>query len=211
MSHYQAPMSASLLAKWFVQRAANANAGDLDNLKLQKLLFLSHSHYLHSHGTALMRERVEAWKHGPVIDVVYQEYKSFGDGRITLPLSPSGPWSQLPTDIVMVLEDVWDSFAVLSGWALRELTHSVGPWRDCYDASQLHVEIPNDEIGGAWPMFEVHAADRGPEATALRRLEELRRKAAEAGRTPVQVNSEALLREYDALSQSRREATSLLS
>lgn len=211
MTHYAPPVSASLLAKWFVRRATDAHAGDLDNLKLQKLLFLAHSRFLHTSGNALLREKVEAWKHGPVVDVVYQEYKRFGDGQIVQPLAADGPWNQLPSDVCSALEDVWDSFAVLSGWALRELTHDVGPWRQHYDPTQRHGVIPNEAIGGAWPMFSTHAANRGAEAAALRRLQELRTKAAAMPSSPIQVNGDALLKDYESLADLRREATSLLS
>ncbi|MFJ6427529.1 Panacea domain-containing protein [Microbacterium maritypicum] len=211
MTQYQAPLAASLVAKWFIRRANEAHATDLDNLKLQKLLFLSHSRYVHTVGRPLIRERVEAWKHGPVIDVVYQEYKSFGNSCIDQSLTADGPWQHLPEDVTDALDNVWDSFGVLSGWALRELTHDLGPWQRHYDGSRLHVVIPNEEIGGAWPMFSTHAANRGAEAAALRRLQELRMKAAALPTSPLRVNAGGLLEDYESLAHLRKEATSLLS
>lgn len=211
MNVYPAPLSASLLAKWFVRRADAANAGDLDNLKLQKLLFLAHSNFINSHGQPLVRERIEAWKHGPVVDVVYQEYKQFGDAPITQAISEDGPWSRLPAEVTQTLEEIWDSFAVLSGWALRELTHDVGPWESVFRPTEKHSVIPNSEIGAAWPLFVAHAADRGPEAVALRRLEELRRKALKSPLPDAAFNPEALRADYESLSPLRKEATSLLT
>ncbi|MCI1018191.1 SocA family protein [Microbacterium sp. C5A9] len=180
-------------------------------MKLQKLLFLSHSRYMHDHGRPLVRERVEAWKHGPVIDVVYQEYKSYGSSCIHQSLAENGPWVRLPDDVVGALENVWESFGVLSGWALRELTHEIGPWQSFYDSRSLHTEIPITAIGSAWPLFKTHAADRGPEAAALRRLEELRRRAAARSLPDMKTNTEALRQAYESWSESRTEATTLLS
>ncbi len=211
MNAYHAPISASLLAKWFVRRAAQASASDLDNLKLQKLLFLADSRYAHSHGKNLVRERIEAWKHGPVVDVVYQEYKPFGDCPIKMQVADDGPWSRLPAEVDRTLEDTWDAFAVLSGWALRELTHEVGPWKDCYRPPKRHAEIPKELIGIAWPSFAAHAADRGPEAEALLRLDSLRRMASASKLPDVPTNAENLIRDYESLRALREEATSLLS
>ncbi len=207
---YEAPLSASLLAKWFVRRADRADAGDLDNLKLQKLLFLANSSFLNSHGRPLVRERVEAWKHGPVIDVVYQEYKEYGNAPIVQSVSEDGPWNRLPNDVSKTLDEIWDSFAVLSGWALRELTHDVGPWRSFFVATEKHTVIPNYDIGLAWPLFAAHAADRGPEAVALRRLDELRQKARANSVPALSFNAAALQADYESLESLRNEANSLL-
>src|SRR5882672_11176186 len=56
---------------------------DVSNLKLNKVLFYVHAFYLVRHSQPLIKNHFEAWEHGPVVRVVYHEFKSFGSAPIT--------------------------------------------------------------------------------------------------------------------------------
>ena len=139
---YEAPAASSLVSKWFISRAQSDASRPLDNLKLQKLLYLAQSRYQFEHHTPLLKERFLAWKHGPVVRTVWAECNEFGDRPIRMDLAVDGPWNDLAPDIVDVLDGVWEEFGALSGWDLRQLTHRAGPWPEHY-VEGANVEIPN--------------------------------------------------------------------
>ena len=147
------PVAASLLAKWFVARVGQDPEQDLSNLKLQKLLYLAHSLFLDEQGVPLVKEDFQAWNHGPVINVLYQECKPFGDGPVRWDLIDDGPWSKLDNDVTDVLERTWDSFGGYSALKLREITHEIGPWKQTYKTGVKYLVIPDESIGAAWAEF----------------------------------------------------------
>src|SRR5271163_1555007 len=63
-----------------------ANSGEepdpLTHLRLQKLLYYAQGWYLGIFGRALFTNRIEAWRHGPVVPDVYKELKKHGGATI---------------------------------------------------------------------------------------------------------------------------------
>lgn len=47
------------------------------NLKLQKLLYYIQASFLTTYGEPCFNEEIENWRHGPVVPVVYSEYKGY--------------------------------------------------------------------------------------------------------------------------------------
>jgi uncharacterized phage-associated protein len=47
----------------------------IDNLKLQKLLYYTQAWHLAIFGTPILAEQIEAWVHGPVIPDVFRLYR----------------------------------------------------------------------------------------------------------------------------------------
>ncbi|MBX3077740.1 MAG: DUF4065 domain-containing protein [Cryobacterium sp.] len=147
------PLSASLLAKWFIAQVGTDPEQDLSNLKLQKLLYLAQSLFIHERGTPLAKEGFQAWEHGPVVSVLYKECKMYGDGPIRMGLVDDGPWTRLEDDVIDALERTWEGFGGYSALKLREITHQVGPWRNTYRPGVRNLVIPNESIGEAWAEF----------------------------------------------------------
>lgn len=209
----QPPFAASLVAKWFIRHAQALADQDLDNLKLQKLLFLAQARTLSEQGVPLLRERVEAWRHGPVVQTVYREYCDFDDRPIELDLANDGPWDHLPSPVVVVLEGTWDRFGAYSGWRLRELTHEVGPWRKHFADGVKNIPIPNDEIKSAWPQLRGYGAALLP-STDSELMTDLRvRLLSVAATNPLGVRSgdpADLVSQLDATQGLRDEAARLL-
>lgn len=61
---------------------------DVDNLKLQKLLYYCQGVHLVANQEPLFKEDIEARRYGPVVPKVYQTYKSFGFDTITIAHKP---------------------------------------------------------------------------------------------------------------------------
>lgn len=209
----QPPFAASLVAKWFIRHAQTLSGQDLDNLKLQKLLFLAHARTLSELHQPLLRERVEAWKYGPVVQTVYREFSEFDDKPIELELAADGPWEHLPDVVVGMLDATWDHFGAYSGWRLRELTHEVGPWRRHYSHGIKNIQIPNDEIRDAWVEFRIYGATSLP-VSAAEQMSILRARLTEAAREQPLGTREGdpadLTRQLDATAEHRDEAARLL-
>jgi uncharacterized phage-associated protein len=201
--------AASLLAKWFVARAQRAGARDLDNLKLQKLLFLAQSRYSALAGRSLVSEPFEAWRHGPVVANVYHEYSEFKDSPIEQQLVSDGPWTKLEPGIEIVLDEVWTAFGVYSGWRLREITHDVGPWRDHYVPGVKRIVIPTSEIAASWSDFERLEADSGTSGAKLaQKLKRYKALSESVPREERRATPDELLADFEATRDLRGEADS---
>jgi uncharacterized phage-associated protein len=170
------PVRASILAKWFVNRAARDEDRDVDPMKLQKLLYLAQSQYVYCYSSRLVVEPTQAWEYGPVVGTVYREYRTFDDGPIHQDLADNGPWTALRSEVVEAMESTWQSFSRFSGWELSVMTHECGPFPRFY-RPRANVEIPVEEIGAAWPQFVACAQTRSSVgsglAGALARFEEV--------------------------------------
>src|SRR5882724_82988 len=86
------------IANYFIKKARESGA-EMTPMKLIKLVYISYGWYLAFANKPLINEKVQAWKYGPVVPSVYQEFKKFYKGQIDLmyvdPLSGETP---LPTD-----------------------------------------------------------------------------------------------------------------
>lgn len=56
---------------------------NVTNLKLQKLVFLAYGLHLSLYSERLYESPIEAWKLGPVVKDIYNEFKNHGRGEIT--------------------------------------------------------------------------------------------------------------------------------
>lgn len=124
--------TASDVAKWFISynhtKAALEEADDISNLKLQKLLYYAQGAMLALTGRPIFVDNIVAWEHGPVVPVVYHEYKHHG--RNGIPFDDSQRTSECYTEEEEnILKDVYEEFGQYSAWKLRNMTHSETPWK----------------------------------------------------------------------------------
>src|ERR1700736_6544090 len=75
---------ARAVANYFLQRA-NAEGIPITPMAIQKLVYFAHGWMLAVYGRPLINQRIEAWEYGPVIRDLYQQFKRFGDLKITEP------------------------------------------------------------------------------------------------------------------------------
>ncbi len=113
------------------------NKSEITHLKLQKLTYFSHGWYLVlTEGIPLIYEPILAWKYGPVIKSIYDEFKLFGDRPIDkLAKKISGPFNLLEKDICPKVENdyplgllnkVWEVYGNSHALYLSEVTHLPG-------------------------------------------------------------------------------------
>lgn len=118
----------------------------ISHLKLQKLLYLTYERFLKNTGERLFPDQIFAWKHGPVIETVYSEFKTHGADPITseeedsvliyssdIAVTPSfmkmvsSEHGKVATETVISIIKDYKSF---SAWELVDLTHQEGtPWK----------------------------------------------------------------------------------
>lgn len=127
----------------------------MSHLKLQKLLYLSYERFLKATGEKLFDDPIVAWKFGPVVESVYEEYK--GNGADPLPseeddvILSSHQFAVTPSFMrllssehgltsIDIITSVLKEYLDLSAWDLVEITHQVGkPWHKVYRQSENKV------------------------------------------------------------------------
>ncbi|SEQ07303.1 Uncharacterized phage-associated protein [Lachnospiraceae bacterium NE2001] len=137
-------ISAFTIAEWFIAHN-NAvmrfnSADEISNLKIQKLLYYAQGCSLASTGDCLFYEDIVAWKHGPVVEKVYEKYQKYGRSGITdIPQYP-----QLDIKIEKLLLNTYNAFAKYSAWELANLTHKEDPWRCTPSLHTISNELIRD-------------------------------------------------------------------
>ena len=121
--------------------------GDLvTNLKLQKVVYYAQAWYLALYDRSLFDEPIQAWVHGPVVPVLYREYKQFGFGPIQKKASLSGVIPRVQEHI----RDVLAAYGRFSAYDLERLVHTERPWieaRGCLPAdAPSKAVIPHDAM-----------------------------------------------------------------
>jgi uncharacterized phage-associated protein len=139
------PHSADAIANFFLDRF-ESNGDRITHMKLQKLVYYAHGWHLALADCALIREGVQAWEYGPVVQTLYHEFKEFGNGPITrkatevrfenlgdmevfepsIDTEDSGLRHEL---VKAVLDRVWEVYARFTPIQLSDMTHAEGtPW-----------------------------------------------------------------------------------
>lgn len=103
----------------------------LTNLDIQKLVYFAHGWHLALSDSPLIDEEVQAWKHGPVIPSLYNQFKTYGFDPI-----PSSKVKRMCSDIttldqteVSFVQAVFSVYKRYSTFELVRLTHAgETPW-----------------------------------------------------------------------------------
>ncbi|MDY7095195.1 MAG: DUF4065 domain-containing protein [Acidobacteriota bacterium] len=142
------------IANYFIDRGASEK-DFMDPLRIQKLVYIAHGWYLAVYGEPLLKEKVQAWKYGPVIPSLYRNFKVYGNGPILDPALDLESFDvtipQVPEDDTKaraVLDRVWELYRPYSGVRLSNLTHQPDtPWHAIWSQrSDGKAKIPNDLI-----------------------------------------------------------------
>jgi len=72
------------VANYFITKA-NDEGTELTPMKLIKLVYIAHGWHLGLKNESLIDEGVQAWKYGPVIKSVYDEFKGYKNGQVNRP------------------------------------------------------------------------------------------------------------------------------
>jgi uncharacterized phage-associated protein len=132
----------------YVLDFADFRQREVTNLWLNKTLFFLHAIYLRIHNKPLIKNDFEAWKFGPVLRVVYGQFKKFGEKPIkncrAKRLNPM------------------DGCYHISKPNLTEADRKfISDWLDVYlDINASHLVAISHERGSAWDLVW-QSADEG--------------------------------------------------
>ena len=108
-------------------------------LQMNKLVYYCHGWMLGIHHEPLIRQNVEAWRHGPVIRIVYQKLKQYRGDPIAGPIRDWWTRTNKPnfTEVQRgLMAEVWDAYGFYDGLQLSTLTHKNGtPWHSIWTGS----------------------------------------------------------------------------
>ena len=129
-----------------ILKIAKRDGKSLTPLQLMKLTYIAHGWSLGLGRGDLFRERIEAWKYGPVIPDLYRATKSYGRGEIPAGLV-NEQVSSVDENTRDFLEWVYAGYGHLNGIQLSSLTHKSGtPWDQVYRDGVMKIEINDDLI-----------------------------------------------------------------
>jgi uncharacterized phage-associated protein len=127
--------SAVDIAKYLISKAKEEADGEthvISPLKLQKILYYTQGWYLGMYGEPLFSENIYAWKYGPVVQEIYQKYKSFGSENLAI--NPTVDLSFIIGDgsIKNHLDKVWNTYKSDTAEKLVTRTHNSEPWLEAF-------------------------------------------------------------------------------
>lgn len=141
----EAKYKALEIANFYIQLLSSMPENQVDNLKLNKLLYYVQGWSLVRLGRPLFSDAIQAWDFGPVEPEVYHTFKCCGKNEIEEP-SDTFDESRLSGDELELLIDVYQRYGRYTGWALKEMTHEKGgPWDIVYKKGENNV-ISLDKI-----------------------------------------------------------------
>lgn len=144
-------------------KLAEAGGNPISPMKLLKLVYFAHGWYLAITDQPLIEERVEAWQYGPVIPVLYHEFKRFGNDSITeratdapryvggksisdIPYINASACDPSASEVKTLIEKVWKTYGSQTAGQLSSATHQAGtPWAQTY-TGQRSLVIPDEVI-----------------------------------------------------------------
>ena len=128
----------------------------IDSIKLNKIIYISFGYALALFNRELFKEKIEAWKYGPVIPSIYHEFKSYGLERIdklsqffsfTKDKMCTPAIEKEDGDLQELLTAIYDGYGHFSSLTLVKRTHqSNSPWHKNYKKGDFGKIIPNDDI-----------------------------------------------------------------
>jgi uncharacterized phage-associated protein len=135
--------SALKVAQYFLSIPDDDAGERVSNLKLQKLLYYSQGYHVATYGvdTPLFVDKLYAWKHGPVVKTVYDNYSSCGNNPL-----PAGKVPNFDNKTIAFLNEVYRVFGRYSAWVLRDMTHKETPWLKNYKADVKNIEISWNDL-----------------------------------------------------------------
>lgn len=141
--------TASEVAKQIILMAQTEDGliDSLSPLKLQKLLFYSQAWYAANKDERLFEDDIVAWKHGPVIEEVYHEYKEYGSQDLK---QQAITMVKKNATLAKELRPVLEVYGNMSAYELVARTHKEEVWRKNYQA--LNKLMPFEQIKKAFKL-----------------------------------------------------------
>ena len=128
------------IAKKIICRTDVEHGDTISNLKLQKLLYYMQGFHLAFFNAPFFNESIEAWTYGPVVPIVFNEFKKFKKRAI----NPENYRDELvlTNEEQQMFDMVYGEYNRFSAVALMQMTHTEGPWKN----HGLGDVITNEEL-----------------------------------------------------------------
>ena len=132
-----------------ILKRAFAEDIEVSPMKLQKLLYFVASEYAKASGKPLLNENFRAWRYGPVVRSVYDEFRSFGGSPIRAYAKDAAGKAYSIDEaraphLEVALKRVWDHAARFSAVELSRITHADdSAWHRAYGHKEY---IDNDAL-----------------------------------------------------------------
>lgn len=131
------------IANWFISRSARDNK-KVSIMTLLKLTYIAHGWHLEMFNRPLFPNRIEAWKYGPVIRDVYNDFRNQG---VTVSSGIPNYDDDLDEGTKSFLEQIYTIYGSMNAYQLSDLTHvKGGPWQLATMMGGNHAPIPDDLI-----------------------------------------------------------------
>jgi uncharacterized phage-associated protein len=148
--------SARTIALYLI-RKADGNCTDFTLLKLLKIMYLIQGHYLAATGKKLFDDPIYAWKYGPVIKSIYDEFKGYGNVALNLVLLNDDYYQmqaemaeeELSSTDKYFVDAIYSLYIEFTAAQLINITHAEGsPWHEAYkiNFNAPHLDVRNIEI-----------------------------------------------------------------
>ena len=110
-----------------------------DSLQIQKLTYIIFGFYAAKYDEYLFDDRIEAWKYGPVIPILYKEIKGGGEEVYNAPAIED-------KKVLKTINNIINTYGKKDGTWLIDRTHAEDtPWSEVYKKNQ-NIEIPRKLI-----------------------------------------------------------------
>jgi uncharacterized phage-associated protein len=153
------PYDARAIANFFLDYGA-AKGQSVTIMSLLKILFFAHAWHLIKTGVPLVGQPFEAWKHGPVSRVVYDQFKGLGSRPITARAKvlnvmtaqyEVAECNDLDSETSNLLRNVFDYYSQYHPFTLSDLTHEKGSawdkvWTEATRRAVPGMVISNESI-----------------------------------------------------------------
>lgn len=160
----------------YLLRLAQTDGVSLTHKRLQKVLYYVQGWSLGKRDQPVFRDEIRAWREGPVVPEVFEQFKE-QEGRV-LPVPEQDPG--LPRLACAFIASVWEDYKAYTERELIAKTHEETPWLNARAGYKDHE--PSDK-----PIRESDLRDYfGQPSVAELTYEELRRIAAQPERAPAQ-------------------------
>ncbi len=132
-----------LVAEYFISLANNEKI-NINNLKLQKLVYYAQAWHLGICDRPLFPEDFEAWVHSPVIPELYKKYQKHGWHNIKPNQEKDLAKLDLPNDILEFLAEVSQEYLYCDDSELETMIRIESPWNQA--RANLATDEPSHEI-----------------------------------------------------------------
>lgn len=165
------------ISNYFIQLSQKTGK-ELTPMKLIKLAYIAHGWHLGLFDKQLLDEVIYAWKYGPVIETIYNDFKKYGNSQINELYNDNcnGDYPLPDETIYPFLDTIWKVYGDKNGIELSTLTHQKEtPWDIVWNKqggkNKKYAIIPNDIIREHYKeKIRMNERTSEPNPTATARL-----------------------------------------